>query len=118
MTEDSYEDFYYRHHGSASVNSDSKQYYDTEDQQERNYYHLLSFTSEHSVKKELDFEPKSKRDFCIKEMVETEGDYLQVLIDLRRFFIIPIDQMTEEDKKVVFINVGQLQEMHTQFYQV
>lgn len=62
-------------------------------------------------------QPKEKRDYCMKELVETEGNYVEVLGMLRKNFIKPLkDVMREQDRKVVFKHIVELGEIHTTFY--
>ena len=63
------------------------------------------------------FQPKEKRDYCIKELLETEGNYVDVLNMLRKHFIRPISCMKDQDKAVIFMNIKELGETHTGFYQ-
>ncbi len=107
VNEDNYEEFYYRHHGAAGAyggrrSSNSRQYYTALEQEEDIYEDLCSFKSSSSrrMQRELNFQPKEKRDYCVKELVETEGNYVDVLNMLRKHFIRPIVAMKDADKKV------------------
>ena len=51
------------------------------------------------LQQQLNFQPKEKRDWVIKELIETEGSYVDVLNMLRKHFIRPISTM-----KVAFAN--------------
>ena len=42
--------------------------------------------------------PKEKRDFCIKELIETEANYVDVLNMLKKNFIMPLSAMKDKDK--------------------
>ena len=77
VNEDHYEDFYYRHHGGAAggVGGDNGRkggggslYYTAMEQEEDIYEDLCSFKSSSSrrMQRELSFQPKEKRDHCIK----------------------------------------------------
>ena len=83
------------------------------------YEDLCSFKSRSSsvLQQQLNFQPKEKRDYCIKELIETEGSYVDVLNMLRKHFIRPITTMKDADKKVVFMNIKELGESHAAFYQ-
>ena len=129
VNEDKYEEFYYRHHGGAVGGAttgsygrkSSKMYYMAQDQDEVIYEDLCSFknsSSSRRMQKELaNFVPKEKRDYCIKELVETEGNYVDVLNMLRKCFIKNITTIKDADKKTVFMNIKDLGEVHAAFYQ-
>ena len=53
--------------------------------EENVYQDLCSFKSSNAKKlqEELKLEVKEKRDFCLKEIVESEGKYVQVLEQLK-----------------------------------
>ncbi len=53
------------------------------------------------MQQELNVQPKDKRDYCVKELVETEGNYVDVLNMLRKHFIKQISVMKDADKKVL-----------------
>ena len=61
-------------------------------------------------------QPKEKRDFIIKELIETEANYVEVLNMLRKHFIRPITTIKDQDKKVIFMNIKDLGETHGGFY--
>ena len=60
--------------------------------------------------------PKEKRDYCVKELVETEANYVDVLSMLRKHFLRPITTLKDSDKKVVFANIRELGDIHASFY--
>ena len=62
------------------------------------------------------FEPKEKRDFCLVELLETEANYVDVLNRIRKNFIRPITTITEKDKKIIFMNIKELGDIHTAFF--
>lgn len=64
----------------------------------------------------LDIQPKEKRDYCIKELVETEGKYVEVLNTLRKNFIKTINSIKDQDKAVIFMNITDLGDVHASFY--
>ena len=50
--------------------------------------------------------PLDKRDYAIREIVETEKNYLNALtMILKRFFRPLSDVMAEEDHKVIFFGI-------------
>ena len=53
----------------------------------------------------------------MQELVETEGNYVDVLNMLRKHFIKTITCMKELDKKAIFMNIKDLGETHAAFYQ-
>ena len=59
------------------------------------YEDLCSFKSKGSsiLQQQLNFQPKEQRDWVIKELIETEGSYVDVLNMLRKHFIRPISTM-------------------------
>ena len=62
------------------------------------------------------FEPKDKYDHCLKELLETEANYVDVLNMLRRNFIRKISKMKDSDKKAIFMNIRELGELHGAFF--
>ena len=62
------------------------------------------------------FDPKEERDYCLQELIETEANYVDVLNLLRKNFIRPITTINECEKKLIFINVKELGDIHTAFY--
>ena len=61
-------------------------------------------------------QPKEKRDFILKELFETESNYVDVLNMLRKHFIRPIVTIKDADKKIIFMNIKELGESHGGFY--
>jgi len=124
VDEDQYKDFYYQHHGGAvsyghqGRGQGSQQYYMTIDQEEDIYEDLCAFKKDDSSKLDCEkFVPKEKRDYCLKELLETEAKYVEVLQMLRDFFIqSPILNFKDHDKEVIFMNIPQLIEFHQTFY--
>ena len=63
------------------------------------------------------FIPKEKRDYCLKELVETEAKYVEVLQMLKNYFIkSPILVLKEQDRATIFMNIPQLIDLHQNFY--
>ena len=63
-----------------------------------------------------EFVPKEKREYCLKELAETEAKYLEVLNMLKKHFIkAPILSLKESDRAIIFMNISQLIELHQQF---
>ncbi|XP_015839689.1 protein vav isoform X1 [Tribolium castaneum] len=58
-----------------------------------------------------------KRDFVIKELLDTEKNYVEVLAKLKRNFMKPLaNQMKPQDHEVVFYKIYDLHEIHLAFY--
>jgi guanine nucleotide exchange factor VAV len=65
------------------------------------YRHQRTSTQSASARlSDWTFEPKDKRDHCLRELLETEANYVDVLNMLRKNFIRPITTIKESDKKV------------------
>ena len=64
------------------------------------------------------FQPLEKRDYCVKELLETEKNYVDALNMIQKFFMRPLKcSMNAEDRAVVFFQMPQLAEIHNAFYQ-
>lgn len=50
------------------------------------------------------------------ELLETEANYVDVLNRLRKNFIRPITTIKESDKKIIFMNIKELGDIHTAFF--
>jgi len=58
-----------------------------------------------------------KRDYVIKELLETEKNYVDVLASLQRHFMKPLSNLLrEEDMKVIFGGIKELCEIHVGFH--
>ena len=68
------------------------------------------------LQQEWSFDPKDKYDHCLKELLETEANYVDVLNMLRRNFIRKISKMKDSDKKAIFMNIRELGEIHGAFF--
>uniref|UniRef100_T1IVA4 Protein vav n=1 Tax=Strigamia maritima TaxID=126957 RepID=T1IVA4_STRMM len=61
--------------------------------------------------------PLEKRDYCIKELIETEKNYIVVLNMIIRNFITPLKQiLSAEDRKNMFLSIKELSEIHAGFH--
>lgn len=118
VTEDQYADFYYKHLGGGNFGRRSSNYFAGTDKEEDIYEDLCSFNSQNKLlQNEIhNLQPKEKRDFIIKELIETEANYVEVLNMLRKHFIRPITTIKDQDKKVIFMNIKELGETHGGFY--
>jgi len=118
VTEDQYTDFYQKHLGGGNFGQRSSNYFTGAEKEEDIYEDLCSFNSRnkqlHSEIQSL--QPKEKRDFILKELLETESNYVEVLNMLRKHFIRPIVSIKEADKKIIFMNIKELGESHGGFY--
>ncbi|XP_071447669.1 protein vav isoform X2 [Hetaerina americana] len=58
-----------------------------------------------------------KRDLVINELVETEGNYIQVLATVLHHFKRPLSSvLREEDSAIIFAGIKELSEIHTGFH--
>lgn len=122
VNENQYKDYYFSPHGAGQAFGRTNQHYFVEGQEEEDIYEDLCYfkntDAQAPLQKELkDFQPKEKRDHCIKELVETEQNYVNALNMLRKHFIKDIKSMKDSDKKTVFMNIKELGEIHAAFYQ-
>ena len=63
-----------------------------------------------------EFVPQEKRDYCLKELVETEAKYLEVLNMLKKHFILKHLNLKENDRAAIFMNIPQLIDLHQLFH--
>ncbi|KAK7867226.1 hypothetical protein R5R35_008400 [Gryllus longicercus] len=57
-----------------------------------------------------------KRDYVIKELVETERNYVDVLTTVQKCFMRPLNNLLrEEDAKIIFSGMRELAEIHQRF---
>jgi hypothetical protein len=57
-----------------------------------------------------------KRDYCLKELLETERNYVDALHMIQSYFMRPLKScMRPDDRSVVFGQVGQLADLHRTF---
>ncbi|OQV19931.1 Protein vav [Hypsibius exemplaris] len=62
-------------------------------------------------------EPRDKREFCIRELLDTERNYLTALEMIVDKFLKPIkDGLTGDDILTVFINIEDLTKLHGDFH--
>jgi len=121
VTEDQYAEFYYKHHGAAGFGRRDSHYFGQADadKEEDIYEDLCSFNSRGSKKLQTDiqnFQPTEKRDYILKELLETESNFVEVLNMLRKHFIRPITCIKDCDKKVIFMNIIELGDTHGGFH--
>ncbi|UXI16403.1 60S ribosomal protein L7 [Sarcoptes scabiei] len=58
-------------------------------------------------------EPMNKRDYCIKELIETESNYCDALEMIIQHFINPLSKVIDSDQTVmIFNNLQSLAELH------
>ncbi|XP_021950474.1 protein vav isoform X2 [Folsomia candida] len=59
---------------------------------------------------------REKRDYVKGELLETEGNYIDALMMLKKKFMKPLSSlMKEEDRKIAFFGIKELSEIHTGF---
>jgi len=117
VTEDQYTAFFNKHLGGDTYGSRSKQYFNlASDKEEDIYEDLCSFNSTDRQLEVQLMQPVEKRDYILKELVETERNYVEVLNMLRKNFIKPIASVKEAEKKIIFMNIKELGENHAGLY--
>lgn len=78
-----------------------------------NHFHTISSTSTMPSKASLALE---KRDYCLKELLETERNYVEALHMIQSYFVRPLKCcMRPDDRSIVFGQLGQLAELHRTF---
>lgn len=61
--------------------------------------------------------PVEKRDYCIKELIETEKNYIEALNMIIKHFMRPLKTALKPDvRKTIFMNIKELAEIHTGFH--
>ncbi|XP_052788141.1 proto-oncogene vav-like isoform X2 [Mya arenaria] len=61
----------------------------------------------------------TKRDYCIKEMVDTERNYVDALKMIVNYFIQPLmasSLLSQTDKDIIFSSVERMEEVHSVFF--
>ncbi|KAL4219511.1 Guanine nucleotide exchange factor vav2 [Mactra antiquata] len=62
-------------------------------------------------------QPTTKRDYCIREMVETEKNYVDALRMIVQQFIRPLKTcLSQQDRDAIFSHIEELLEVHTGFH--
>lgn len=56
-----------------------------------------------------------QRDYVIRELVETESNYLTVLTDLKYKFMQPLEKHLQDDIKIIFPRINELVDIHKRF---
>lgn len=86
------------------------------DQQEKTDNHVYQTIVSTPNNSNLNHQPL-KRDFVMKEILNTEKNFLDGLNTLMNEFLIPIGNViTEQDKNIIFTNMNGLIELHTNLY--
>jgi len=115
VTEDQYADFYNKHLEGGNYGKLSNNYFNPGEKEEDIYEDLCSFNGVDRQNLH-NFPVVEKRDYILKELLETESNYVEVLNMLRKHFIKPILSIKDTDKKIIFMNVKELGENHAGFY--
>ncbi|KAK2719712.1 hypothetical protein QYM36_005258 [Artemia franciscana] len=87
-----------------------------DESEEKDYYHLLNLQADESVYHDLctfklmapifPVQPVEKRDYSIRELVETEKNFIEALNLVKRYFVRPLSTMlSEDDKKTIFFGI-------------
>ena len=81
------------------------------------FHHCISICKHKNVQLEEDLPvPKTKRDHCLKELVETEKNYVDALDMIIKNFVNPLrGVISREDRQKIFINVEDLKHFHSNF---
>ncbi|GJQ72601.1 hypothetical protein Trydic_g1266 [Trypoxylus dichotomus] len=88
-------------------------YYD--DGMEDTYQTIIQVTENRELRLQVD-EPSEKRDYVIKELVDTEKNYVDVLCKLHRNFMLKLNYFISKDHlDIIFYHVPELYEIHKEF---
>ncbi|XP_065564856.1 protein vav-like isoform X3 [Artemia franciscana] len=96
-----------------------------DESEEKDYYHLLNLQADESVYHDLctfkapifPVQPVEKRDYSIRELVETEKNFIEALNLVKRYFVRPLSTMlSEDDKKTIFFGIKEIAEIHIGFH--
>lgn len=73
-------------------------------------------TSFFIFQKYADFKPRNKKEFCLKELLDTETNYCGTLKMIIEHFYNPMGMIVEPDRhRAIFINIDELQRFHVTF---
>uniref|UniRef100_T1KFD3 Protein vav n=1 Tax=Tetranychus urticae TaxID=32264 RepID=T1KFD3_TETUR len=65
----------------------------------------------------IDSTPLENRDYCIRELVETEKNYVEALNMIIRHFVRPLKKILDaKDKKIIFNHIKELADIHSGFH--
>ncbi|CAG2110284.1 unnamed protein product [Medioppia subpectinata] len=65
----------------------------------------------------IPLEPIEKRDYCVKELVETEKNYCEALNMIVNQFIQPLSKVLRtSDRNSIFMHIKHLYDIHSRFY--
>ena len=65
----------------------------------------------------IPLEPREKRDYCVKELVETEKNYCEALNMIVTHFLQPLSKiMRTNHRKTIFMHIKHLCDVHSRFY--
>jgi guanine nucleotide exchange factor VAV len=61
--------------------------------------------------------PIEKRDYCVKELVETEKNYIDALNMIVKHFVRPLKSvMPQKERHIIFLHIKELAEIHRTFH--
>ncbi|MFH4975751.1 hypothetical protein AB6A40_002460 [Gnathostoma spinigerum] len=65
----------------------------------------------------LSFKPETKREHCIKELYDTENNYVEKALEMiiSKFYTPLLDVLSNEDHKIIFMNILELLAIHHPF---
>lgn len=62
--------------------------------------------------------PSEKRDYCVRELVDTEKNYIDALNMIIRHFVRPLkDVFPPKERRIIFLHIKDLSEIHRGFHQ-
>ncbi|XP_018323324.1 protein vav [Agrilus planipennis] len=98
------------------LNMDQFDYHDNYHKEEE-IYHDLCLLQNVTARQELSIQaPLEKRDFVIKELIETEHNYVEVINKLKKNFMRPLQTILSADvHSTIFCKINELHEIHTGF---
>lgn len=81
------------------------------------YEDIVQYKPSQSITATSPVHPVEKRDYCIKELIETEKNYIEALNMIVKHFMRPLKSTIKaEDRKIIFMNIKELAEIHTGFH--
>ncbi|XP_055933228.1 protein vav-like isoform X2 [Argiope bruennichi] len=81
------------------------------------YEDIVQYKPSKNVSATHPVHPVEKRDYCIKELIETEKNYIEALNMIIKHFMRPLKSILAADiRKVIFMNIKELAEIHTGFH--
>lgn len=61
--------------------------------------------------------PAEKRDYCVRELIETEKNYIDALNMIIRHFVRPLKEVIDyKERRIIFLHIKELSEIHRFFH--